>query len=154
MNQQQKEQIAAFRSNGESCAKIAAHLGLSVNTVKSFCRRNIGVNTKSETKNTAEAAAEIASCPQCGSKITQIGGRKPKRFCSDKCRVLWWNSHSENVRRKALYSFTCAACGQEFTAYGNANRRYCSHSCYCKDRFGRSPADSGNADGGRKAVAV
>ncbi len=61
----------------------------------------------------------------------------PIRFCSDECRVLWWNSHSGEVKRKALYSFKCASCGEDFTAYGNAKRRYCSHSCYCTDRFGR-----------------
>ena len=51
----------------------------------------------------------------------------------------WWNSHAEQVKRKALYPFKCAACGKEFTAYGNTHRRYCSHGCYCKDRFGSRP---------------
>jgi len=136
MNMYQKEQILALHRSGESFAKIAVNLGLSVNTVKSFYRRN-DVNAKAE-ENSNVAVAIAGSngvCPQCGNKIIQIAGRKPKRFCSDKCRVLWWNSHSEAVNQKALYSFKCASCGKNFTAYGNANRRYCSHSCYCEARF-------------------
>ena len=144
MNQYQKEQITALRSNGESCAKIAVLLDLSVNTVKSFCRRNNGVSAKLETKKVAEVLVEVAYCRQCRSKITQISGRKPKKFCSDNCRVTWWNSHTENVKRKALYSFKCIYCGQDFSAYGNSKRRYCSHSCYCKDRFALK-TDSGKA---------
>lgn len=143
MNQYQKEQVLALRGSGETCAYIAENLGLSVNTVKSFCRRN-SIQAKPETKNGNAASTDKAgACPQCGSKITPVSGRKPKKFCSDGCRVLWWNSHSGEVKRKALYTFKCASCGQDFTAYGNAKRRYCSHSCYCKDRFGSRP-------GGRK----
>jgi hypothetical protein len=35
-----------------------------------------------------------------------------------------------------MYSFTCAGCGVEFAAYGNASRKFCSHECYIKSRFG------------------
>ena len=140
MNQQQKEQIIALREQGESCAKIADNLGLSVNTVKSFCRRNTGfVAPKPEIKSPTQTAVEGDNhCPQCGNKIVQINGRKTKKFCSDACRVAWWNSHSGSVKRKAVYSFKCVCCGQDFTAYGNAKRRYCSHSCYCQERFGKA----------------
>jgi len=151
MTKYQKEQILSFRGNGESCAKIANNLGLSVNTVKSFCRRhnaaanntaniNMEMETGAEAEQINKTAAAIISngdaCPQCGNTITQIKGRKPKRFCCDKCRELWWNSHREDIRQKALYSFKCACCGNDFTAYGNSKRRYCSHTCYCKSRFG------------------
>jgi endogenous inhibitor of DNA gyrase (YacG/DUF329 family) len=146
MDKHQKEKILALRGSGETFAKIAGSLGLSVNTVKSFCRRN-GINAKPEDKSQAATETILGDCPQCGNKVAQTAGRKPRRFCSDKCRVLWWNSHSGDVRQKALYSFVCAFCGKGFTAYGNAKRRYCSHSCYCSDRFSR------NHDGG-KAAAV
>ena len=145
MNQSQKEQVSALRSSGESCVKIAVNLGLSVNTVKSFCRRN-SINVKTAAKDTIETVAKSTNCPQCGSNIKRVSGRKPKRFCADKCRVQWWNSHSEEVKQKALYTFKCACCNQDFTAYGNAKRRYCSHACYCQDRF--KTAD------GRKAAVV
>ena len=42
--------------------------------------------------------------------------------------------------RKAVYHFVCACCGEPFTAYGNENRKYCSHSCYIAGRFGKECA--------------
>jgi endogenous inhibitor of DNA gyrase (YacG/DUF329 family) len=133
MNQDQKGQILTLRESGETFAHIAACLGLSVNTVKSFYRRNAII---SETQANIAVTDNAMACPQCGNKISLVSGRKPKKFCSDECRVRWWNSHSDQVSRKALYSFKCASCGRDFTAYGNAKRRYCSHACYCADRFG------------------
>lgn len=78
----------------------------------------------------------IGNCPCCGVKVAQNPGRKAKRFCSDKCRNKWWNSRLDQVERKAHYEFVCAYCKKPFTAYGNAGRKYCSHECYIKDRFG------------------
>jgi len=40
MNQQQKEKIIKMRRDGLSYSKISTALGISENTVKSFCRRN------------------------------------------------------------------------------------------------------------------
>ena len=40
MNHQQKEDIRQMRAEGHSYAKIADRLGISENTVKSYCRRN------------------------------------------------------------------------------------------------------------------
>ena len=40
MTSREKQQIAAMRSTGNSYKGIAEKLGLSVNTVKTFCRRN------------------------------------------------------------------------------------------------------------------
>ena len=42
----------------------------------------------------------------------------------------------ELVKRKAVYTFTCPACGKEFTVYGNSHRKFCSHACYIAYRFG------------------
>jgi endogenous inhibitor of DNA gyrase (YacG/DUF329 family) len=75
-------------------------------------------------------------CKMCGSVIVQISGRKARKFCSDACRVEWWNSHRDQVVKKAVYEFNCPHCGETFTAYGNANRKYCSHACYIAARFG------------------
>lgn len=52
-----------------------------------------------------------------------------KKFCSDRCRMKWWNSHLDQVQRKANYDFVCPVCKKPFTVYGNANRKYCSHEC-------------------------
>ena len=75
-------------------------------------------------------------CNCCGKPVAQNPGRKEKKFCSDACRTRWWNSHLDLVKRKAIYHFTCPTCGREFTAYGNAHRKYCSHTGYIEDRFG------------------
>lgn len=35
----------------------------------------------------------------------------------------------------ATMCFVCPSCGREFTAYGNAGRKYCCHPCYIAARF-------------------
>jgi len=79
---------------------------------------------------------EEQRCDNCGKAIEQATGRKHKRFCSDSCRNAWWNSHLGLVRRSAIYHFTCPVCGKDFSAYGNAQRKYCSRACYFEDRYG------------------
>ena len=121
----QKEQIKTLRLQGISYVKIGEMLGISDNTVRSFCRRN----------GLGDTAKNTVACKQCGKLIKIVPKRKPRKFCCDACRVSWWNSHPEAVTRKAVYSFLCPICGNEFTAYGNAGRKYCSRSCYIKARF-------------------
>jgi endogenous inhibitor of DNA gyrase (YacG/DUF329 family) len=31
---------------------------------------------------------------------------------------------------KAVRHFTCPTCGNDFTSYGNAHRKYCSRACH------------------------
>lgn len=125
MRENQKQQIISLRREGAGYGQIATAIGISINTVKSFCRRH------SLTAKTPESV-----CEQCGKPVTQNPGRKRKRFCSDSCRNKWWNSHLELVQRKAVYTFTCPNCNQEFNAYGNSHRKFCSHACYIDYRFG------------------
>lgn len=126
MTDQQKEQIRTLRLQGIGYVKIGETLGISDNTVRSFCRRN----------GLGDTAKNTVSCKQCGKPIKIISKRKPRIFCSDSCRTAWWNSHQDCVHRKAVYEYTCAHCGKQFTAYGNAGRKYCSHACYIAHRFG------------------
>lgn len=65
------------------------------------------------------------------------GRGKEKIFCSDSCRMKWWNSHQELVDRKAEYDFVRRNCGRLFTAYGNKERKYCSHRCYIEHRYSK-----------------
>lgn len=102
--------------------------GTSENTVKSFCRRNNLGGAIVDTVNKADGVL----CTQCGVPLTHTVGAKQKRFCSDKCRMTWWNAHPEAIIRKAIYNFTCAYCNTAFESYGNKNRKYCSRSCYGK----------------------
>ena len=65
----------------------------------------------------------------------QVAGRKPVKFCSEACRIHWWNTHPDAVDKKAFYDFTCACCGKPFRAYGNSQRKYCCHAYYIQARF-------------------
>ena len=126
MTDLQKEQIKALRLQGIGYVKIGNMLGISDNTVRSFCRRN----------GLGDAAKNTVACKHCGKLIKIVPKQKPRKFCSDACRTAWWNSHPDCVDRKAVYAYTCAHCGKSFTAYGNKERKYCSHNCYISDRFG------------------
>ena len=130
MTDRQEEQVRRMKAGGCGYVKIARELGLSENTVKSFCRRK-GLNGDADT-----VGGDKRSCLCCGAQIRQNPGRKEKKFCSNRCRNKWWNSHLDRVNHKAIYEFTCLHCKKPFTAYGNAGRKYCSHACYVADRFG------------------
>ncbi len=126
MTNVQKQQIITLRKQGYGYIKIGQMLEISNNTVRSFCRRNdLDSDTLTNPNN----------CKHCGKPIKRASGRKPKKFCSDACRMLWWNNHLDCVSRKAVYEFTCAYCGRAFSAYGNKNRKYCCHACYIADRY-------------------
>lgn len=130
MTTAQKQQIEHLRRKGESYSSIAAALGIFENTVKSYCRRNnLGAGFKAKQDITKENL-----CKNCGNPLEYTPGAKKKRFCSDKCRMAWWNSHPEAVRRKAIYHFRCKSCGAPFESYGNAHRKYCSRTCFAAAR--------------------
>lgn len=130
----EKERVRQMRLEGISHSQIASGLGLSVNTVKSYCRRNalpVGGVDSAPTETTPH-------CEQCDKRLVQDPKRKAKRFCSDVCRYAWWNAHRNSVAKKTARKQTCAYCGGPFESYGYENRKYCSHACYIKDRFGRN----------------
>ncbi|RKM55398.1 RNA polymerase subunit sigma-70 [Butyrivibrio sp. CB08] len=130
MTESVKKQIRDMRGRGMSFGQIATSLALPTSTIKSYCRREGVVSVKT-------AIPEgMGMCMCCGAKIVQNPKRKEKRFCSDKCRMAWWNNNLDKVNKKAFYQYTCACCNKPFTVYGNSTRKYCSHECYIKDRFG------------------
>ena len=136
MTPKQKEHIQYLRSNGIGYSKISKTLGISKNTVKSYCRRSrLGGVAVTKKKAKIEAGN---FCLNCGSQLIQVKGKKLRKFCSDTCRTAWWNSHPECVNKKANYSITCAGCGKSFISYGNKNRLYCCHACYISNRFGKN----------------
>lgn len=120
MATEKSKEILHYREQGLGYKKIAALTGYSLNTVKSVCRRNPN--------------GEEKLCLQCGAKLVRTPHYKEKKFCSDTCRMAWWNNHPESVNRKAIYHFTCAHCGQPFDSYGNDHRKYCSRACYAEAR--------------------
>lgn len=137
MTKEQKNRISRLRQAGFSYNQIADELGISKNTVSTFCRRN-GLTGPAEgiSEMPADDIPAEKPCRQCGKPVAQTPGRKEKKFCSDLCRNRWWNAHLSQVKRKAMYAYTCPTCGGTFFAYGNRNRKYCSHECYIEGRFG------------------
>ena len=133
MTDEQRKRIREYRANGMGYSKIAQALGISENTVKSFCRRN-GLGGAITLMPRIEVKGKNV-CECCGKEVVQNPGRKQKRFCSDRCRNKWWNEHLDQVNRKANYDYVCPHCKKPFTAYGNANRKYCCHECYVADRY-------------------
>lgn len=135
MTHEQKSQIVALRAQGLGYKKVAQMLSLSVNTVKSYCKRSQASEPGTQSSN---VTINNGYCRQCGKPLTQPKGKKRISFCSDTCRQQWWKTHPEKVHRRptAMYSYICPACGNPFSAYGNSHRKYCCHACYVADRYG------------------
>jgi hypothetical protein len=117
----QGQAVLALRVGGQSYAAIAARTACPLNTVKSFCLRHA---------ETVEALRGKKICRQCGVKLEQRTKQKRRSFCCDRCRAAWWAAHRDCLNCKAFYSFCCAQCGQNFTAYGNSHRKFCSRQCF------------------------
>jgi len=138
MTTEHKEKIQQMRQEGQSYSQISATLGISENTIKSYCRRNKLAAFKDSDSNsiTLKADSEIRTvCKQCGKVLEQGIKGQPKKFCSEECRRAWWKSNDSQIIKKAWYILTCAGCGKTFESYGNKNRKFCGHACYIKNRF-------------------
>lgn len=132
MTDSEKRQIRAMRFQGMSYSGIGAVLGYSKDTIHSFCRRN----------DLAGDCSNAIPCKQCGELIRIDKKRQTKKFCSNTCRMAWWNSHLECVNYKSQHDFTCPACGKVFSDYLSQNRKYCSRSCYIQHRYGKTDCGS------------
>ena len=126
MTNEERTQIAELQRQGYGYKKITTITGLPQNTVKSFCSRHPVVDTDSTEQDDL--------CRNCKKPLEQTPHKRQKKFCSDACRMAWWNNHPELVQRKAYYTVTCAHCGKQFESYGNAHRRFCSRACYAEFR--------------------
>ena len=131
MNDDQKAAIAKMRNKGCGYGRIAAVLGLNLSTVKSHCRRQ-KIRKDETVENTL-----VDFCRNCGVPVRQTPGRKKKLFCSNSCRMQWWNAQPDQMRRKTWQMLICQNCGKEFKVYGRDVRKYCCHSCYVEARFGK-----------------
>lgn len=121
MTELQKKQIVAMREMKATYATISEALNIPVSTIKTFCRRN---------SITAEAKKGKPVCKNCGAELTNTPGARPRLFCCDHCKQVWWNKHrSERVSTK-LVPHTCLTCGKLFMDYAGANRKFCSQACY------------------------
>jgi len=130
MNQLQKDAIQKLRTDGFSYYQIASSLGISENTVKSYCRRN-NLGGKAIA---GKVDVRDDYCLQCGTTLKQNPGKKIKKFCSDNCRMAWWKDHPEVMRHRSIRQFTCKTCGQSFEGFGKRERKFCSRACYGKSK--------------------
>lgn len=122
-------EIQRLRQKGYGYVRIAQMLGLSENSVKSFCRRH--------PLPTADSRPD-GVCPQCGAKVDSR-----RRFCSDACRVAWWNAHREHPAGKEQAHFVCQHCEKPFVRYPAQKPKYCCHACYIAARYGKGRENHG-----------
>lgn len=144
MTNKQKIKVKQLRSEGMGYTTVAKTLGLSKETVKSFCRRN-GLAGRADiaAQETEAERTEGKVCRNCGKELFQTPGMKTRKFCSKQCRETWWRNNPDKLHKKAIYKYVCAYCGKDFEAYGNSARKYCSHDCYIADRFKEKRTGSG-----------
>lgn len=138
MNTEQKQKLRKMRLEGSSYSKIAAALGISENTIKSYCRRNNLNNLMHNFAKNSESKLVNKlhnTCIQCGKSLTQGKKGHPKKFCSDECRRIWWKANNSQLDKKAWYTLNCIECSKTFKSYGNKNRKFCCHACYILSRF-------------------
>lgn len=118
MNLEEKNNIAKLQRKGLGYRRIANELNLSPNTVKSYLKK----------------LSENTSCPTCGKPVKQTAHRKEKRFCSDACRMKYWNSHLDEMKHKNLVISKCENCGKTIISYRKEARKYCSRACAFEGR--------------------
>ena len=113
--------ISQMMRDGYSCRKIAEEMNLSLNTVKSWCRRHPYKEKKA------------GLCMMCSKAISSIPNKRERKFCSDQCRNAWWSAHPENRKTKTMYKHICFNCGREFTN-NRINACYCCRKCFADAR--------------------
>ena len=121
MTTQEMQAINDLQAQGLGYRKISAITGIPANTVKTYCRRH-----KEELPPPTETNA---FCRGCGKPIYRNSQYRPRLFCSDSCRMQYWNSHRDQVQHKKTYTFSCPYCGKDFQSPGNRDRKYCSRKC-------------------------
>ena len=130
MTKEQKTLILYYREQHMTYRQIGEKLGLSPDTVKTFCRRNTPQEDRTETSASSQ-------CRNCGAPVHPLPGRRERLFCSPACRTAYWRKHNL-LGKDPRY---CAGCGALLTG-GSASRKYCGHACYISHRFGSSAAPS------------
>ncbi|NBK21122.1 MAG: RNA polymerase subunit sigma-70, partial [Spirochaetia bacterium] len=104
MTDQQSKQITNMRESGLGYTTIASQIGLSKDCVKSYCRTHGLTGRRSSSHVDKEVGSN--TCRTCGRYLQHTPGKRKKQYCSDACRMDWWNGHQDKVKRKAYYSFT------------------------------------------------
>lgn len=79
MTTDEKRMLSIYHQQGLGYKKIAQLMGLSVNTVKTYCKRNdLGGKTATDNQH---SIGKVCKC--CGAPLHQTPGQKPRLFCFD-----------------------------------------------------------------------
>ena len=127
MTNEQKKRLEQLRSEGLGYKRIAAELGISINTVQSYCRRH-------PDKMRIPRCQNKNVCLCCGIMLHHTPGSKKRKFCSDRCRITWWNAHPEAGAKRKVREVACGFCGATFFVIGEQTRMYCSRICSARAR--------------------
>ena len=92
----QRQRIAELRAQNYPYRFIAEALGISMNTVKSICRRQhlpttCGRKTKAEKK-------QVHICKNCYRFFTP-SRQDGRLFCSEACRREWWKANRNIIEK-------------------------------------------------------
>lgn len=165
MTNDEKEKIVLMRNKGISYSKIASRLGISENTIKSFCKRNSIVDLVPIASIKEEPLKEVIAIKEVSPSNDvpflndvppfkeTLPSNKEYNICNHCGKPLEQNPNhkakkfcSEKCRYAWRYSqkemvlkvypLMCANCGTKFMSYGKSNRKYCSSHCYVTHRFG------------------
>ena len=138
MTDYERQEIYKLRKEGLGYKAIGTILGLTRDSVRSFCKRNnLDGNAEVVGLNLKVMKEKNLLCINCGKLMDIKEKGRPRKYCSDECRRAWWNKNQDKRTQgeAAIYKYNCLFCGEEFTIYGNKTRKFCSHDCYIKYRF-------------------
>lgn len=121
MTKDEKQKVAELQRTGLGYKRIAAITGISVNTVKSYCKAH------------PFGEKNCKRCLSCGKPLSQTPHKREKKFCSDKCRNAWWSAHPEMRKKEKPYQHICLFCGSAFSS-DRPGSRYCSTACFADAR--------------------
>ena len=110
MTNHQKNEIERMRRQGSTPAAIAEAMHLPLATIRSYIYRH-------------PLKEQETVCPNCGASIlAENRGKKKRRFCSDSCRMAWWNNNQDQINRQAYYPLKCHHCGKDFMSYAKKRK--------------------------------
>ena len=128
MTNSEKNTILSMKEQNYSFNAIAKSTGLPIGTIKSFLSRD---NAQKKLGAVESKEQTIDNCRQCGLPLVQGEHRKQRAFCSDRCRMIYWNDHRDLSQRPSAHLQQCEVCGESFYTYKG---HYCSRACAGKAR--------------------
>ena len=137
MNDSQRRDIWRLRRDGFGYRAIAQMLNLSLGSVKQYCRRHPELKGMGNLVKYQLDGGEHIYCKNCMKKLNHTVQGRPKKFCSARCRAIWWrdNQNQPDKTKTAYDELTCQNCGRSFLSYANPARKFCGHPCYIEHRF-------------------